>query len=40
MRGRRGGQGHRQLRQDIRTAKEEGKSLKKFLKEKKDKENG
>ncbi len=40
MRGRKGGIGHRQLRQDIKNAKREGKRLKKFLKEKKDKKNG
>jgi len=37
MRGRRGDFGHRQLRADIKAAKEAGKSLKKF---KKDKNNG
>ncbi len=39
MRGRRGGTGHRQLRMDIKQAKKEGKSLRKFLKEKKEKKN-
>ena len=37
MRGRRTGIGHRQLRQDIKDAKKQGKSLHKFLKDKKDK---
>ena len=37
MRGRKSGQGHRLKRQDIRTAKAEGKSLKKFKKDKKGK---
>ena len=37
MRGRRGGQGQRQLRQDIKNAKEEDKRLDKFLKDKKAK---
>ena len=30
MRGRRGGEGHRQLRKDIKNAKKEGKSLKQY----------
>ena len=38
MRGRiSGGQGHRQLRVDIKQAKKEDKRLKEFLKEKKEK---
>ena len=35
MRGRKGGQGHRLKRKDIKAAKAEGNSLKKFLKDKK-----
>lgn len=34
MRGRRSGQGHRKKRKNIKDAKKEGKSLKKFLKDK------
>ena len=37
MRGRKSGQGHRRKRRDIRDAKAKGKSLKKFLKDKKGK---
>jgi hypothetical protein len=37
MRSRKSGQGHRLKRKDIKAAKAERKSLKKFLKEKKDK---
>ncbi len=37
MRGRKSGQGHRLKRLEIRAAKAEGKSLRKFLKDKKDK---
>ena len=37
MRGRAGSHGHRQLRADIKQAKKEGKTLSKFLKEKKQK---
>ena len=40
MRGRTGGQGHRQLRADIKQARKEDKRLEKFLKEKKEKKNG
>lgn len=38
MRGRKSGQGHRLKRENIRIAKAEGKSLKKFLNDKKKKE--
>lgn len=38
MRGRKSGQGHRLKRKDIKAAKKEGKPLKKFLKDKKDKD--
>jgi len=37
VRSRKSGQGHRLKRQDIKAAKAEGKTLKKFLKDKKDK---
>ena len=37
LRSRRSGQGHRNLRADIKTAKAQGKRLKQFLKEKKEK---
>lgn len=37
MRGRKSGQGHRLKRLEIRDAKAEGKSLKKFKKDKKEK---
>lgn len=39
MRGRKSGQGHRTKRKNIKAAKAEGKSLKKFLKEKKAKKD-
>ena len=35
MRGRKSGQGHRRKRKNIKAAKAQGKSLKKFLKDKK-----
>lgn len=38
VRSRKSGQGHRLKRKDIKAAKAEGKPLKKYLKDKKDKE--
>lgn len=40
MRGRKSGQGHRLKRADIKEAKAKGKSLRKFRKDKKEKQDG